>query len=258
MYANEGRFMLGQRQETIWMRPEQPERSGPGRRPGYSRDRITAAAITVADQDGIDAVTMRRVAAELGAGAMSLYRYVTGRDDLIDLMIDAVLGEIELPPAPSGDWRADLTLVAEGSRAVGLRHPWQIALANRRPTLGPNSLRVQEFLWSALDGFGLDIDEIASLAGMLGDYVHSAVHREIGWLDEARRTGMDIAQWMSGYVGPYVAKILAEGRYPMFNRSVMEAQVPHLPPEDRFHYGLDHVLNGIAASLPRQSDDGPA
>ncbi|WP_225725957.1 MULTISPECIES: TetR/AcrR family transcriptional regulator [unclassified Nocardia] len=248
--------MLGQSQETIWMRPEQPERSGPGRRPGYSRARITAAAIAVADQDGLDAVTMRRVAAELGAGAMSLYRYVTGRDDLFDLMIDAVLGEIDLPPAPSGDWRADLTLVAERSRAVGLRHPWQLALANRRPTLGPNSLRVQEFLWSALDGFGLDIDEIASLAGMLGDYVHSAVHREIGWLDEARRTGMDIAQWMSGYVGPYVAKILAEGRYPMFNRSIMEAQVPHLPPEDRFHYGLAHVLNGIAASLPRQYDDG--
>ncbi|WP_327111554.1 TetR/AcrR family transcriptional regulator [Nocardia sp. NBC_01730] len=238
---------------TIWMRPEELERSGPGRRPGYSRAKIIEAAVKVADVEGLDAATMRRIAVELGTGAMSLYRYVTSRDDLVDLMIDAALGEIDLPARPSGDWRSDLSLVAEETRAVGLRHPWQITLANRRPTLGPNSLRVQEFAMSALDGFGLDIDEIASLVGMVSDYAHSAVHREIGWLEEARRTGMDMAQWMSGYVGPYVARIVACGQYPMFNRSIRQARIPHLPPEARFRYGLDHVLNGIAASLPAQS-----
>ncbi|MEU4343540.1 TetR/AcrR family transcriptional regulator [Nocardia sp. NPDC023852] len=244
--------MSSQQNTTIWIRPEELERSGPGRRPGYSRAQITQAAVKVADEEGMDAATMRRIAAELGTGAMSLYRYVTGRDDLVDLMIDAVLGEIELPARPSGDWRCDLSLVAEQTRAVGLRHPWQIALANRRPTLGPNSLRVQEFAMSALDGFGLDIDEIASLVGMVSDYAHSAVHREIGWLEEARRTGMDMAEWMSGYVGPYVARIVACGQYPMFNRSIRQARIPHLPPEARFRYGLDHVLNGIAAGLPGQ------
>lgn len=237
---------------TIWLRPEVSERSGPGRRPGFSRAAITQVAIDIADNDGLDAVTMRKIGAELGTGAMSLYRYVSSRDDLIDLMIDAVVGEIELPAHPTGDWRRDLSLVAEQIREVGLRHPWQISLANRRPTLGPNSLRVWEFAMSALDGFGLDIDVIASLVGMVDDYAHSAVHREIGWLEQARRTGMDIAQWMSGYVGPYVAQVVESGRYPMFARSIRQARVPHLTPEDRFRYGLDHVLNGIAAGLPAE------
>lgn len=247
-----------QENTTIWMRPETPERSGPGRRPGFDRAAITRAAVELADSGGLDAVTMRRIAAELGTGAMSLYRYVSSRDDLIDLMIDAVVGEIDLPAHPTGNWRRDLSLVAEQIREVGLRHPWQIPLANRRPTLGPNSLRVLEFALSALDGYGLDIDAISSLVGMLDDYAHSAVHREIGWLDQARHTGMDIAQWMSGYVGPYVARIVESGRYPMFTRTIREARVPHLTPEERFRYGLERVLDGIAAALPAETGTLPA
>ncbi|GAA0409577.1 TetR family transcriptional regulator [Acrocarpospora corrugata] len=235
---------------SIWMRPERVERSGPGRRPGFSRAQIVERAVAIADADGLEAATMRRIADAMGTGAMSLYRYIPKRDDLIDLMLDTVMAELELPPRPTGDWRSDLTLASYQIRAVGLRHPWQVALASRRPTLGPSSLRVYEFMLSALDGFGLDIDEIASLVGMLSDYVNSAVHREIGWLDEARRTGMDMRRWMTAYVGPHIRRVLDSGEYPMFNRSIMEARVPHLPPEDRFRYGLDRVLDGIAAGLP--------
>ncbi|MEV4124382.1 TetR/AcrR family transcriptional regulator [Nocardia sp. NPDC049707] len=241
---------------TIWMRPEQLERTGPGRRPRRSRAEVTTAAVQVADGEGMEAVTMRRIALELGTGAMSLYRYVASRDDLIDLMIDAVMGEIDLPAASSGDWRRDLSLVAEQTRMVGLRHPWWVALANRRPTLGPNSLEVVEFAMTTLDGFGLDVDEIASLAGMVSDYTYGAVQREIGWLDQARATGMDMAEWMSGYVGPYVAQIISTEQYPMFTRSIRESQVPHLPPEERFRYGLDRVLKGIAANLPTGTGHG--
>nr|BFE62533.1 TetR/AcrR family transcriptional regulator C-terminal domain-containing protein [Dactylosporangium thailandense] len=236
-------------QVSIWMRPENVERSGPGRRPGYSRAQITQAAVDVADREGLDAATMRRVAQELGTGAMSLYRYVPKRDDLIDLMLDAVVGEIELPGRPSGDWRADLSLVAHQTRAVGLRHPWQATLA-RRPTLGPNSLRVYDFALSALDGFGLHIDEMTSLCGMVGDYVASAVRDEIGWLDHARHTGMNRKQWMAQYVGPYVGHVVESEQYPLFNRTIREGRLSHLSPDVRFQYGLNHVLNGIAAALP--------
>ncbi|MFF5181440.1 TetR/AcrR family transcriptional regulator [Micromonospora sp. NPDC000316] len=234
---------------SIWMRPEQVQRSGPGRRPGYSRAQITATAIRIADADGLDATTMRRVGQELGTGAMSLYRYVPKRDDLIDLMVDAVGGEIELPDRPSGDWRADLSLVAHQTRAVGLRHPWQVTLA-RRPTLGPNSLRVYDFALSALDGFGLHIDAMTTLNSMVGDYVQSAVRDEIGWLEQARHTGMDRSQWMAEYVGPYVSQVIASGKYPMFTRNILEGRLSHQPPDARFQYGLDHVLNAIAAALP--------
>ncbi|MEE6258815.1 TetR/AcrR family transcriptional regulator [Plantactinospora sonchi] len=236
---------------SIWLCPERVERSGPGRRPGYSRAQITEVAVRIADTEGLDAATMRRIAQELGTGAMSLYRYVPKRDDLIDLMVDAVVGEIDLPEQPGGDWRADLSLMAHQTRAVGLRHPWQATLA-RRPTLGPHSLRVYDFAMRALDGFGLHIDEITSLCGMVGDYVASAVRDEIGWLDQARRTGMDRAQWMGEYVGPYVRHVVESGRYPMFNRAIREGRVAHLSPDARFQYGLDHVLNGIAAALSGQ------
>jgi AcrR family transcriptional regulator len=242
------------KQVSIWLQPEVIERSGPGRRPGYSRAQITRAAIEIADREGLDAATMRRIAQEIGTGAMSLYRYVPKRDDLIDLMLDAAVGEIELPEEPSGNWRADLSLVAHQTRAVGLRHPWQVTLA-RRPTLGPNLLRVYDFSLSALDGYGLHVDEMTSLCGMVGDYVASAVRDEIGWLDHARHTGTDRRQWMAEYVGPYVKHVVESGRYPMFNRTIREGRLAHMSPDARFQYGLDHVLNGIAAALPDTPGD---
>ncbi|MFI6925196.1 TetR/AcrR family transcriptional regulator [Nonomuraea spiralis] len=234
---------------SIWMRPERQERSGPGRRPGYSREQVTRAAVRIADAEGVEAATMRRIAADLGTGAMSLYRYVPRRDDLFDLMIDMVMGEVDLPEKPSGDWRADLSLVAHRSRAAGQRHPWLAGLLSGRPTLGPQLLRVHEFALGALDGLGLDIDEIMSFVGMVDDYVHSVVRREIGWLEEARRTGLDAESWKRDYIGPYVRQVVASGAYPMFSRSVLESATAHLAATERFQHGLDRVLNGIGAQI---------
>ncbi|MEV4286034.1 TetR/AcrR family transcriptional regulator [Nonomuraea bangladeshensis] len=235
---------------SIWMQPEERERSGPGRRPGYSREQITRAAVRIADAEGVEAATMRRIAGELGTGAMSLYRYVPRRDDLFDLMIDLAMGEIELPDGPSGDWRGDLTLLARQVRAAGLRHPWLIALLTGRPTLGPHLLRVHEFALGAFDGTGLDIDDVTGFVGMLNDYVHSAIRREIGWLEEARRTGLDPERWKRDYMGPYVRQVVESGAFPLFNRSVLDSRTAHLAPEERFRHGLDRVLDAIAALIP--------
>ncbi|WP_336213236.1 TetR/AcrR family transcriptional regulator [Nonomuraea sp. LPB2021202275-12-8] len=241
--------MPDEKPTSIWMLPERQERSGPGRRPGYSREQITQTAVQVADAEGVEATTMRRIASELGTGAMSLYRYVPKRDDLLDLMIDMVMGEIELPDRPSGDWRSDLSLVAHQTRAAGLRHPWLITLLTSRPTLGPHLLRVHEFALGALDRLGLDIDDISSFVGMLNDYVYSATRREIGWLEEARRTGLDPERWKRDYIGPYVRQIVESGAYPLFTRSVLESRTAHLPPAERFQYGLDRLLDGIGVHI---------
>ncbi|MGW2149991.1 TetR/AcrR family transcriptional regulator [Nonomuraea bangladeshensis] len=235
---------------SIWMQPVERERSGPGRRPGYSREQITRAAVRIADAEGVEAATMRRIAGELGTGAMSLYRYVPRRDDLFDLMIDLAMGEIELPDGPSGDWRDDLTLLARQVRAAGLRHPWLIALLTGRPTLGPHLLRVHEFALGAFDGTGLDIDDVTGFVGMLNDYVHSAIRREIGWLEEARRTGLDPERWKRDYMGPYVRQVVESGAFPLFNRTVLDSRAAHLAPEERFRHGLDRVLDAIAALIP--------
>ncbi|SEH03054.1 regulatory protein, tetR family [Nonomuraea solani] len=234
---------------SIWMLPERQERSGPGRRPGYSREQITRTAVQIADAEGVEATTMRRIAHELGTGAMSLYRYVPKRDDLFDLMIDMAMGEIELPDGPSGDWRSDLSLLAHQVRAVGLRHSWLITLLTGRPILGPHLLRVREFALSALDRRGLDIDDITGFVDMLNDYVHSAIRREIGWLEEARRTGLDPERWKRDYIGPYVRQIVESGAYPLFNRSLLQSRTAHLPLAERFQDGLDRVLNAIGVHV---------
>ncbi|MFA1547098.1 TetR/AcrR family transcriptional regulator [Actinomadura chokoriensis] len=235
----------GERQVSIW---SIPERQGRGPRPAYSRAQITEAAIRIADADGLDAASMRRIAADLGTGAMSLYRYVPSRDDLLDLMVDSVLLVREIPDRPSGDWRADLTLIAENTREMWLRHPWLAGLHRSRASYGPNRLRLLEFAFGALD-VGIPVDEMLILLDMLNGYVERVVRGEIEWTREMRQSGMTPERWMTES-GPYVRELLDTGRYPMFERIVKDARLPHMTPEQQFRYGLNHVLDRIAGALP--------
>jgi AcrR family transcriptional regulator len=242
---------VGEVPEVIWMRPERPER---GPRPTYSRAQITGAAIKIADAEGLDAASFRRVAAEIGAGTMSLYRYVPRRDDLIQLMIDAVIGELELPERSSGDWRADLALVAHGIRALGLRHPWLMELLGMRLVFGPNVMRLIEFGVGALDGHGLAIDEMMSLYGLVDGYVQNFVRGEISWAEEERRTGVSVEQWMMSNA-PYLRPLIESGEHPILARIIKDARQPHMDIDARFRYGLNRVLDSVAASLPAGSDE---
>lgn len=133
--------------EVIWLRREP---AGTGRPPGHSREEITATAIGIADREGLDAVSMRRVAAELGTGAASLYRYLDTRDDLLDLMVDAAGAEYVLPE-PGGDWLAGLLEVGEQARAIMRRHPWLASLIITRPVLGPSGLALLEYVLAVLE-----------------------------------------------------------------------------------------------------------
>ncbi len=133
---------------SIWMRPE---RSAVGRPAQWSRAEITGIALRVADADGLEAVSMRRVAAELGTGAASLYRYVETREDLLDLMTDAMGAEYELAP-PTGDWLADLIACGEQARAIFRRHRWLAGLAITRPVIGPNGIGLLEHFLTVLQG----------------------------------------------------------------------------------------------------------
>ena len=230
--------------DNIWMRPERPAR---GPRPAYSRDQITEAAVRIADSEGIEAASMRKIAAEIGAGAMSLYRYVPSRDDLIELMVDRVYGEMGLPARPTGAWRADLELLARESRAMQLRHPWLHTVQRGTPMYGPEQLRVVEFGLGALD-LGVPIDEMLSLVGLLNGYVDNFTRLEVMWLDVARRSGLTREDWMRRNAG-YVHQLMRTGDYPIFTRVVMDAQQPHMTDEERFDYGLERVLNAIEATL---------
>src|SRR5580704_11973993 len=121
------------------------------RRSPLDRTRIVRAALRVADADGLAGLTMRRVATELGTGAMSLYRHVPGKEALVSLMIDEALGEDVLPDQPSGDWRGDLRLVASMMWDFIQRHPWYPEAVMERPPITPRGLAAFEFALSILE-----------------------------------------------------------------------------------------------------------
>lgn len=223
----------------IWLRPERAAR---GPRPAHSRAEIAVAAVRVADAEGLDAVSMRRVATELGTGTTSLYRYVDGKDELFDLMVDEAMGDGR-PPVPAGDWRADLKAVASTQRALMLRHPWLVRLPATRPVLGPNTLAWLEATYAAVDRPGLDADEVLAQAATLLTLVRGHVLEEL----TERAAGSTMADWLSRQ-SQYGERVIGSGDYPHLSRMMLQAETPHAADRfDRlFARSLEHVLAGLA------------
>ncbi len=227
------------------MRPEEPAR---GPRPSFSRAQLTEAAIRVADAEGLKAISMRRVATEIGSGTMSLYRYVSGKDDLIDLMLDAVAVEY-MPAEVSGDWRADLRGLAVRTRQVMLRHPWIAPLTVGRQAAGPNRIRLMETGLRMVDGLGISIDGMLTITGTVMAFVSGFVSAEVAEVEASRLTGMDVTEWMARQA-PFIQSLLETGEYPLFSRMTQEAGRRYVSWDERFAYGLDRLLDGVAARLP--------
>jgi AcrR family transcriptional regulator len=233
----------------VWHR----ERQVP-RRQVMSVERIVEAALRIADAEGLDAVSMRRVATELNSGTTSLYRHVASRDELLDLMIDSVQGD----PLPelSGDWRADLAGIARRLRTVLLRHPWIGAVQASRPALGPNALRQMDYVLTAATSLTPDITVASNVMSLVMCYVFGAVSVELAEQEAQRRTGLTQEQWRAG-VGPYLREVIASGAYPQFARRIIEAD--DLGPDQQFEFGLDCLLDGVAARVTRSAAPrGPA
>lgn len=236
---------------SVWMRLDSSVKSSRGPQPGLSRAEITGAAIRVADAEGLEAVSMRRVAGELGSGTMSLYRYVQSRDELVELMYDQVQGEHDLPEKPTGDWRADLKRYAVQSRLVALRHPWMAGLFIARPSIGPKSLWLMNFGLSTMDSLDLDIDMVMGFAGSVGAFTRGFVQAELAEPEAVRRTGMTEDEWRAATV-PYIGQVVTAERYPALHRYMVEAD--DFPDMDKaFEAGIDMVLDGIELAVTRHS-----
>lgn len=220
----------------IWLRPE---RSGRGPEPAHSRAAIASAAIALADAEGLDAVSMRKVATALGAGTMSLYNYVPKKEHLFDLMLDASAGEFTLPDAPSGDPRADLTALAREMLAAMRRHPWLPGLCITRPSMGPNSLRCTEFFLAALsdsawDG-GTKMEMFAQLNGFVCQYAQ--------W--EHTAAGGASTQWQTDMV-TYLTGVITTGHYPHLAAALAAGSGGPPPDADTvFARSLDRLLSMI-------------
>jgi AcrR family transcriptional regulator len=223
----------------------------PRRVRGLSRADIVSTAIAIADAEGTDAVSMRRIAREMHAGAMSLYWYVSSKEELHKLMVHKVQAESEAP-VPSGDWRADLRTYARNARAALLRHPWAIDFIGSGPPSGPNDARNVERLISAFDGLDLDIAMSMYIIITVGTYVLGAALREvqeIRWQEMA--AGLSEAE-VAELAGEFGRRIRQSGRYPHIVRLMDTDFDPDSPQtrDERFQFGLDCVLDGIAARLP--------
>jgi AcrR family transcriptional regulator len=230
----------------VWARPERQSR---GRAGGLDRQRVVRAAITIADREGLDALTMRRLAQELGAGTMSLYWHVRDKDELIELMRDEVAGEHRLEP--SDDWRTDLASFARDTRAVFLRHPWLASVAWGTPPLGPNSLRQDELTMAAMNSLGVDLRTQGAISATVYFFVVGFVLRELAQEQVERRTGVTVEEWRAS-VAPYIQQQLATGRYPNLQRAVSSGG--DLDNDAAFEFILSFILDAVAAQLPGPRD----
>ncbi|KOV70136.1 TetR/AcrR family transcriptional regulator [Streptomyces sp. MMG1121] len=226
--------------EVIWARPE---RTGRGPKPAYTRDDIAAAAVRIADAQGLDAVSMRHVAAELGCGTMSLYNYVPRKEDLYELMVDAVSAE-HVPWEPSADWRADLLRVARETRALMHRHPWLPRLMSPAYGFSPHALRYLEHCLACLDPlearYGTKLELIAMVNGIVTTYVRNE-------LDTAERVrALPWSETEENAVrGAYLGRRIASGAYPRMARAFAEDPGP-VDLEEVFERALGRVLDAYA------------
>jgi AcrR family transcriptional regulator len=205
------------------------------------------AAVAIADADGLGAVTIRTVATRLGAGVMSLYSYVPDKQTLVYDMVEQVSGELELPE-PSGDWRADMHLLARGQRALIHRHPWLPSAISHLQPLGPAVLAALEFALAALEPTGLTPGERLETFSLLNGFVVNLVRAELG---TAADPGAAQAQ------SARLPELLGTGRYPRFAAALAEGGPAGMDLTAHFERLLDRILDGIvrpAAAAPEAGD----
>ncbi|RJO73847.1 TetR/AcrR family transcriptional regulator [Nocardia panacis] len=222
----------------VWERPEPQDRPVPA---PLSRERIVGAAIRLADEDGLAAVSLRKVAAALNVGPMRLYGYIATKEELLDLMVDAVHAEIR----PIGDgWREVLRSLAETTRQAAHQHEWFADLLGGRPQLGPHALAGGEAVVAAMGG--VDVDTVMPVVAAVNAYVIGAVRGEITERRAERTTGMDTRQWQAAF-GPYLERTFATGRYPALATVIRDGA--HLDADQTFDVGLELLLDGIQSRI---------
>jgi AcrR family transcriptional regulator len=207
---------------------------------------IVAAAVTLADREGLEAVSLRRVATALRSGTASFYRVLDGREALLDHMVDAVLGQ-HIPPEASGKWRADLAAVARNRRAMLCAHPWLGAELAGRPAIGPNALIHHERALAGAAGYADDPTAASSAVETVLAYVLGAAARELAETQTQRRSGLTHEQWRTT-VAPYLQQALNSGTYPHLARMVHQAT--DLNADERFERGLACILAGLTTQTP--------
>ncbi len=214
------------------------------------RERIVEAAMRVADHEGLAALSMRRVATELGVATMSLYRHVPGKDELLRLMTDRVFGEQPLAAAPAPDWRTGLEEVSRLQWRIYRSHPWLAStMSFTRPVLAPDAALHTERAISALAGLGLSWEEMAQASVSLAAFTCGlAVHFEREAQAE-QDSGMSAEEWMERLDDEDRDRLMSDPeRFPMFDALNRGPEID-LGLDALFEFGLARMLDGVGALI---------
>ena len=235
---------------SIWTRPERP---GRGPIPEHSRTEIASTGIALADATGLGTVTMRNVAAAIGTGPSSLYRYVTNRAELLELMADQARGELTYDGAASGEPAARLLAIAREGHALYLRHPWLLDIP-AAPIPGPNAIGFIEHCLAALSGVDMTGPAKLETIGLFSGAVRLIAQTEI----EQRRAGQDSTQWQNE-LAAHLSQIAATGHNPH-----LAAALSDTPPieaagqqDSLFERAMSRILAGLLPPHLWRSREAP-
>ena len=205
--------------------------------PGLSKQRLVDEAVRLADRDGVDRLSMRRLAGTLGAGAMSLYHYVASKDELLDAMIDTVFAEIELPPLEA-DWQTAMRRQAVSARQVLARHPWAIGLMESRTTPGPANLRHREAVTACLRRAGFSVQAATHAHWLLNSHVY-------GYALQEATLPFNTADELADMVEDVYLPQLPPDEFPYLHESAAALIAAGYNPAEEFTFGLDLVLAAL-------------
>ncbi|MEV6281698.1 TetR/AcrR family transcriptional regulator C-terminal domain-containing protein [Kribbella sp. NPDC051770] len=233
--------------ESIWTRPQRPAAAA---RETLSRDQIVKATMELLDTEGAAGLSMRKLAARLDSGATSLYWHVQTKDDLLDLVIDEVYGEIDVPDADLAGWRAGVLLLAHNLRAAVLRHGWIPEVIYIRPSIGPNAVRMGSRGLALFEAAGFTDTEIDYALGAVLAFVFGNANSQAAWRASLRRAGTTEDEWKAVVLkeADQVTTGHQEMRDSIDRRRVVDAERLQ---NEQFSYGLDSLLDGLEKRLTR-------
>jgi AcrR family transcriptional regulator len=230
--------------KAAWGLRERPHK---GPKPGLNLERIVAAAIKIALTDGLAAVTMSRVATDLGTSAMSLYRYIAAKDELLLLMMDAAIGQPSATPTPDEGWRAGLSRWAWSYLAVLRQHPWALRVPISAPPITPNQIAWMEDALVSMRGTGLREAEKLSVLLLLSGYVRNVATLIADLASGSLASGSTVEEMIPAW-SQLVTRLAAADRFPELRAALAAGVFDQADdPEDEFVFGLERILDGVDA-----------
>lgn len=226
--------MANDNPRSLWLRKEQ---AGRGPVPTHDRAGIAAAGIGLADAGGVGAVSMRKVAAAIGAGAASLYRYVETRDELLELMSDTVSGQLDLSAPPTGDWRADILVLGHEIRRVYRLHPWMLDIPPGVAALGPNAVNYLEHALDILQDVPVPARVKMEIVAMINGLVGLFVRTELA-------VGVNTTAWAEGQA-QFLGAVVAAGQHPHLAATVQNLTPTPEGSDDLIDRVLPRVITGL-------------